>query len=146
MARQEVVLARGPGSDQGTVGTLLIAGNAWCLTLELPWRDNAAGASCIPPGTYRMLWTMSPRLRRRTYEVIGVEGRAGIRVHEGNLAGDVAKGYVTHSLGCPLVGARMGVLSPPEHMSQLAVLVSLATLRGLERLLGGAECALIVES
>lgn len=144
MAR-EVVIARGAESDQGTTGTLLIDGHAWCLTLELPWRDNRNGLSCIPVGEYRMVWTLSPRLKRYTYEVIGVPGRAGIRVHEGNLAGDVEQGYTTHSLGCPLVGQILGSLTPPDRKAQTAVLVSLATLKRLERELDGRACVLTVQ-
>ena len=124
----------------------MLDGVAWCLTLELPWRDNQPALSCIPVGTYRMLWTLSPRLKRYTYEVVGVPGRAGIRVHEGNLAGDVAQGYVTHSLGCPLVGRILGSLTPPDRRAQTAVLVSLATLKRLERELGGKACDLVVKN
>jgi len=102
-----VSLTRFATADDGTLGRLVAPGFA-CLTLELPWRENRNGISCIPAGRYLARWTRSPRLRKFTYEITGAPGRAGIRLHAGNLAGDTGLGMVSHSLGCPLLGYDLG--------------------------------------
>lgn len=66
--------------------------------LELPWEKNKPRASCIPPGTYPMVFSMSPSLARRTWELLNVPGRGGIRIHAGNYAGL----RISDSMGCPL--------------------------------------------
>jgi len=72
------------------------------FTVELPWKDNANNVSCIPVGKYRCNWTLSPRLKRCTYEVTGVKGRAGIRIHSGN--------FPRQFLGCIGLGLSVGVM------------------------------------
>lgn len=93
-------------NDEGTIGKLTLLGKSF-FTLELPWLDNASGISCIPEGVYTVKWTKSPRLKKFTYEILGVPKRAGIRIHGGNFAGRVPQ-YITHSLGCPLLGYKVG--------------------------------------
>lgn len=66
--------------------------------LELEWLDNAKGKSCIPAGVYPMRWSMSNRFKRMMWEVCDVPGRAGIRIHSGNYAGD----KISSSEGCIL--------------------------------------------
>jgi hypothetical protein len=113
-----VVLQRHYSDDQGTFGEMNIPG-ASLVTLELPWRDNTPNKSCIPAGEYLVRWSLSPRLKKYTYEITHVPGRGGIRIHAGNWAGDRDKGYRSDSLGCPLLGMRRGVLH-----KQRAVLAS----------------------
>ena len=67
-------------------------------SLELPWHDNKPKISCIPVGTYKMRWSMSARFKKMMWEVLAVPGRAGIRIHAGNYAGD----KLSDSLGCIL--------------------------------------------
>jgi len=67
-------------------------------SLELPWRDNKPKTSCIPVGRYKMRWSMSARFKKMMWEVLKVPGRAGIRIHSGNYAGD----KLSDSLGCIL--------------------------------------------
>jgi len=55
-----------------------------CKTLELAWKNNLPNVSCIPKGTYKVRWTFSPRFLRYTYEIQGVPGRSGIRIHPAN--------------------------------------------------------------
>jgi Family of unknown function (DUF5675) len=50
---------------------------------------------------------------------MGVPGRDGILIHSGNFGGDVEKGFVSHILGCILVGEYFGTLQ-----NQLAILCS----------------------
>jgi hypothetical protein len=106
MAQLVGYLGRLATSDQGTVGFLHFP---WAdyLVLELPWRNNLSNVSCIPEGRYHVKWTRSPRFKRFMYEVQAVPSRGGIRIHSGSFAGDVAKGYKTHSHGCPLIGRRL---------------------------------------
>lgn len=69
-------------------------------SIELPWRDNTPNISCIPTGTYKCLWTYSPRFKREMYILQGVEGRSGIRIHKGSYAGATDYGYRADFLGC----------------------------------------------
>lgn len=112
------VIARRRFDDQGTPG-IFVSPRFSCYTLELPWRDDAPQLSCIPAGVYDVVWSQSPRLRIFTYEILNVPGRGGIRIHSGNLAGDKSKGFLSDSLGCPLLGNAFGTLN-----GQRAVLVS----------------------
>lgn len=57
-----------------------------CHTVELPWKDNAKGVSCIPEGTYTMRFTMSNRFKVMLWLVMDVPGRAGVRIHAANHA------------------------------------------------------------
>lgn len=119
-------LLRGKSTDQGTPGRFLFAGRT-AGSLELPDRGNKQRISCILDGTYRVKWTYSYHLRRYTYEIQEVEDRGGIRLHSGNFAGDVTRGYKSHSLGCPLLCRYFGTLS-----GQLAGLASRSVVSDLE--------------
>lgn len=83
--------------DKCTIGELRILDDKGaqifrCFSLELPWKLNKEGVSCIPPGTYPFRWTVSPRFSRErgvtvsTWEICNVPKRAGIRVHVANYA------------------------------------------------------------
>lgn len=54
--------------------------------VELAWNNNESKISCIPEGEYTCKYTLSPRLKVKTYEVLGVKDRAGIRIHPANYA------------------------------------------------------------
>lgn len=98
-----IKLIREQSDDQGTYGKLMIGAKSF-NTIELPWRENRSNKSCIPIGTYKVIWSRSPRLNKFTYEILGVTNRAGIRIHGGNVAGNEDVGFISHSLGCPLLG------------------------------------------
>jgi len=134
------VILRQLTDDQGTLG-VLTAGDLRLFTLELPDRGNKSSVSCIPPGKYPVRWTRSPRLKKYTYEILGVPGRAGIRIHGGNFAGDVSKGYISHSLGCPLLGERVGRIN-----GQRAILNSRLAVARFEKYLAGAPFVLEVKN
>ena len=123
------VTLRQQSTDQGTFGILYTLGFK-CYTLELPWRDNKSNLSCIPKGTYAVHWTYSPHFKRYMYQITGVTGRAGIRIHSANYAGDVTKGYRSHLYGCIALGKRIGILD-----GQKAILVSRPTVRAFETLM-----------
>lgn len=105
-------LHRTSTGDEGTFGVLVLP--KWhCHTVELPWRGNAHSISCIPAGPYVLhLGRMSRSVggRRDLYRFDKVVDRAGVFIHAGNWAGDARKDYRSDSLGCPMLGLRVGVL------------------------------------
>ncbi len=104
------ILIRLQSSDQGTFGLLRTPLGFQACTAELPWRDNARSLSCIPAGAYEAVWTFSPTFRRMMYVLTGTAPREGIRLHAGNLAGDVRRGLKTHFLGCIGLGLGYGFI------------------------------------
>ena len=99
-------LHRDRSGDQGTIGTL-VAGALALQVMEPPWRDNARNRSCIPAGLYEVLPHVSPRFGRCLL-VAAVPGRSHILFHAGNVGGDTALGWHTHTAGCLLPGLRRG--------------------------------------
>lgn len=93
------VLVRFNTDDQGTSGVLKV-GDFTCYTFELGWYNNINDFSCIPEGDYKCVYTLSPRMRKKTYEVLNVPKRGGIRIHSANYAGDSRKGFKCHLHGC----------------------------------------------
>lgn len=106
--KEEVYLTRLRRSDQGTEGKILYNGFS-CFTLELPWRNNSRGRSCIPVGEYKTI-TVNSNKYSLIYWVTNVEERSGILIHWGNFAGDTSKGFKSHSMGCILLGKSFGYL------------------------------------
>ena len=119
---KEVYLFRIRRSDQGTEG-ILVTENFNCKTLELPWRNNQKGISCIPAGTYKVEIRISNKYGR-IYWVRKVPNRTYILIHSGNYAGDKNKGFKTHVMGCILLGKKSGYLG-----GQVAVLNSRIAVR-----------------
>lgn len=90
-------LVRDDQTDTRTLGTLRRADNSVvCQTLELPWRDNQHGVSCIPAGSYTATLRFSPKHHRSLYWVDGVPDRDAIELHVGNTTADTD--------GCILLG------------------------------------------
>lgn len=116
-ASGNAVLTREPDDDQGTFGTLRLPDGTEYVTLELPWRGNTTGASCIPPGTYQVAIRNSPKFGR-IYEVQNVPGRTAILIHSGNVAGDESKGYNSHVEGCILLGLNKGKVGGQKAVQQ----------------------------
>lgn len=105
MSYPRLILIRRPHIEgQPTQGSLMwetapnILRHTMIRTLELEWKDNAKGESCIPAGSYPMRYTMSNRFKRMMWGVDDVPDRAGIRFHAGNYAGD----KLSDSDGCIL--------------------------------------------
>jgi hypothetical protein len=120
------LLLRADSTDQGTFGTLS-AGEFTCFTGELPWRENQSSVSCIPEGTYQVVWAMSPRFRRFTYRLLEVPYRAGILKHSANLMGDATLGFRAQLNGCIALGEKLGWID-----GQKALLVSAPAMRRFE--------------
>jgi hypothetical protein len=99
-------------SEKSTIGELFVDGQPECFTLEDRTRKDPApatphneakvwGATAIPPGTYRVIVSMSPRFKRLLPRLLDVPGFDGVLIHPGNTDKD------TH--GCILVGTEQGV-------------------------------------
>lgn len=96
-------LIRDDQNDARTLGTLQDDdGTLWCQTLELPWRENQHGVSCIPPGMYEAVRFQSPHIGYELFQLQNVPGRAGIDIHIGNT--------VDATQGCILLGTHRGTL------------------------------------
>lgn len=89
-------IVREKDNGRFTRGDLLTDGRHLCYTLELPWKDNLPSISCIPVGTYPVVIAWSNRFQQLMPRLIGVEGRSGILIHQGNTSHDTE--------GCILVG------------------------------------------
>jgi hypothetical protein len=124
-----LTLIRDETGDEGTfsVGTLTDGDNRlgfWDF-VELPWRDNRAQVSCIPPGLYNAHLTHSDRFKREVYVLENVPERSFIEIHPANWAGDKALGYHAELNGCLAPGLERGLLTPPHHnLMQRAVIQS----------------------
>lgn len=117
-------IIRGPSTDEGTFGILSTDDGLLTVnTLELPWRDNAKGHSCIPTGVYKAIWHKSPS-KGWVYMLTGTEPRTDILVHAGNWAGDVDKGWQSQLLGCIALGKSEGKLKNDHGVLQRAILTS----------------------
>lgn len=82
--RRDYSAAQTTGLIRVTVGPIVVFTS---LTLELPWRDNRRGESCIPAGaTYRAKKLWSPAFNEKLYEVINVPGRSEVKFHPANYA------------------------------------------------------------
>jgi hypothetical protein len=111
----KLTIRRGETTDQGTFGcAFLDDGGAPFDSLELPWKANECGASCIPPGVYKAQTRTSPHFGVSVYEILDVPGRTSIEIHPGNWAGDITLGLYSDLLGCVALGRGVGVLQPPE--------------------------------
>ena len=80
--------------DDCTIGRLW-CGEFQCMTLELPWLNNAKNVSCIPAGTYRYNFRLSPK-NGPVLELKAVKDRTYIQIHAGNFTSQIE--------GCILVG------------------------------------------
>jgi Family of unknown function (DUF5675) len=112
------ILNRVPSTDQGTFGIFTLDDNTTFYSIELPWRNNDKGLSCIPAGAYHCHWINSPK-HGWCYQVMDVPNRDMIEIHSANWAGDAAQGFVSQLLGCIALGDSIGILN-----GQLCVLHS----------------------
>lgn len=104
-------LIRQDFTKDSTIGSLYIDDHFFCYVLEdcdrgLDQKMSALeikarkifGVTAIPTGTYKVITSMSARMKRLLPEIINVPGYTGIRIHRGNHAVD--------TLGCLIVGMR----------------------------------------
>lgn len=93
-----VTLTRKPNGIE-TPGAVSAPGYS-CDSLELPWKDNQHGISCIPAGTYNVSWGFMETKGRHHYQLQNVPERTGVFIHAGNYAA----GNHPDVLGCILLG------------------------------------------
>lgn len=117
-----VTITREPSTDEGTAGAFQF-GDSTLACMELPWRDNWPGVSCIPPGTYRAEIYESPR-HGRVYMLQDVPGRSDVEIHAANFAGDKSLGWSCELLGCIAPAESIGRLVNLKGADQLAGLHS----------------------
>ena len=103
-----------------------------CKTLELPWRNNAVGESCVPPGTYNVVPYASPS-KGSVYLLQDVPNRSYIEIHAGN--------YYTQIAGCILVGREFSYINSD---GQLDVTSSRDTLQELMSVFNYSAFTLII--
>lgn len=131
---KRLTVIRDETGDEGTFSIgMLTEGEqrlGWWNFIELPWRDNAPGISCIPPGSYRARVVDSAHFHRRVYLLEGVPDREAIEIHPANFAGDTALGYRCELKGCMAPGSGRGEL-PAGSMNQKAVTGSAVALDAL---------------
>lgn len=97
--KAEFLLVRNQFSENSTVGDLYINGEFFCHTLELPYRNNQKGRSCIPLGEYGIKKRTSDEYGQH-FLVTGTGERECILFHVGN--------YPKDTEGCILVGSTIG--------------------------------------
>jgi hypothetical protein len=135
----DIILTRLRRSDQGTEGIFSIPGLHFsCPCLELPWRENRSNVSCIPPGTYPLVWRESKKWK--AFHIQNVPDRSFILIHSGNFAGDVTKGWKTHVHGCVILGSKSGRIG-----GQKAVLASRPMVRRFNIILRGRKARITIK-
>ena len=93
---------------EGANGEILFEGSLKMYTIELPWKNNQAGVSCIPEGEYELVNRWSPKFGRHL-QILNVPGRELILIHPANEALRELKGCIAPV--CSLTGAGKGMLS-----------------------------------
>lgn len=84
------------GEAHGGTHGILVVGEARLATVELPWRDNERGSSCIPAGDYPLEVYWSNNTEEWRVRIKDVPGRSHCAIHTANeprqLRGCVAPG------------------------------------------------------
>jgi len=116
-----VKLIRYFNTPKQTLGKLSFNGFE-CDTLELPYKDNIVGISCIPTGKYKVSQRFSSKYGWH-FILHSVKDRNFILIHSGN--------YFTQTHGCILVGNGLkdinkdGYLDVLQSQNTLSKLVAL---------------------
>lgn len=105
MSESLIYLRRQEYGENGTRGRWEMPNGTGWWTIEMPWRGNAVGESCIPEGVYTLRKRRSGVVERSTggeylfgWEVCDVEGRTYIMVHPGNTILDL-EGCIAPGIG-----------------------------------------------
>lgn len=122
-------------SDDGvqSLGTLTYK-DFTCKTLEKPWKNNALNISCIPKGTYNVVWSFSMKFMKSTYRLEGTAPRSGILIHAGNYFYDIE--------GCILLGDGYVDLNKDGHLD---IVNSRKTIAKFEEIMNKKSFTLIIK-
>lgn len=126
---RELRLIRTDQNDFQTMGVLVLVEDNDnllfdCKTLELPWKDNKKGISCIPDGRYTVKKRTSTKYGKHLW-ISDVPNRDMILIHTGN--------YNSQTHGCVLVGKELkdinkdGQLDVTESVKTMGKLMSFVT-------------------
>src|ERR1700720_2163405 len=77
----------------GTNGQILFQDRLMMYSIELPWKDNLAGVSCIPEGRYELVKRYNDKFNRHL-QVMNVPQREFILIHPANDAMHELKGCI----------------------------------------------------
>lgn len=115
----ELVLTRSYGAE-GTNGVLCHEQELICYTIELPWRNNLRGRSCVPEGRYALVRRYSQKFHWHLH-LTDVPGRALVLLHPANDARKELKGCIAPV--CALTGPGRGLYSRVafERLQRLAL-------------------------
>lgn len=146
-----ITLQRFAYSPTETEGRLEIPGEAPFATIELPWRDNAKGVSCIPDGSYILRPFLRPSgeeafilfnpdlkvWRLETDIPRGVHGRSLILIHAANFPHELR--------GCIAPGIQRGLIrSSKTGLVHRGVSHSREAMKLIRELLGKEEHTLVI--
>ena len=87
----------------GTNGQLFHNGKLICEAIELPWRENKRGISCIPEGRYQLIKRMHTK-HGLQIAVVNVPNREGILIHPANFALRELQGCIAPVGKCTAAG------------------------------------------
>ncbi len=93
---------------EGTNGRLDYEGQFICNTIELPWKLNEKGVSCIPEGEYFIRKRYSMKFQWHL-EIVNVKNRSLILFHPANNAQSELKGCIAPVT--KLAGPGLGLMS-----------------------------------
>ena len=92
----------------GTNGILQCEGKIICKTIELPWKNNERGVSCIPEGKYFIRKRYSTKYKWHL-ELVDVPNRTYILIHPANNAQKELRGCIAPVT--KLSGPGLGLMS-----------------------------------
>jgi len=97
---KDIHLVRSIYEEKQTLGNLFVMDGTsilfQCKTLELPWKENQQNISCVPPGSYPILFEYSPAFQMNLWELKEVPNRSEIKIHQAN--------YFNQLRGCIAIG------------------------------------------
>lgn len=96
--------------DDGVFGVLTLNGQVFCVTLELPNKNNKRKISCIPTGQYTCKRFKSPKFGN-TWQVMNVPNRNYILLHAGNTVEDIEGCIILAEKYGKIKGVDRGVLN-----------------------------------
>lgn len=123
----DLTVTRYLSSPGGTCSHLELADGTHLFGLELPWRDNAMGASCIPGGSYVLVPYLSAK-HGQTWAFVGAGvgvvpapgiSRTYILIHPANVVGEL-RGCVAPGRSFTDHGGRPFLLSSRDAFAELS--------------------------